>query len=77
MKLNIKVIDLPVLLPESNGCELCIERLREKLSALRGVVELAIEKNSNKMEIKYDPNFISLEKIKFLIKRCFLSKRNF
>ena len=63
MKLNIKVIDLPVLLPESNGCELCIERLREKLSALRGVVELAIEKNSNKMEIKYDPNFISLEKI--------------
>lgn len=63
MELNIKVIDLPFLLPENNGCELCIERLRERLLTLRGVVELGIQKNGHEMEIKYDPNFISLEKI--------------
>src|SRR4030067_97962 len=68
MEFHVKVIDLPVLLPENNSCDLCIERLREKLSMLRGIIDLAIQKNGHEIEIKYDPNFISLEKIEEKVK---------
>ena len=63
MELNVKVINIPMILPENNGCTQCVERLRENLLKLRGIAELGIQKNGHEMEIKYDPNFISLEKI--------------
>src|SRR3990172_5031650 len=63
MEHNIRILDLPLVLTESNGCDQCIERLKERLLKIRGIVELAIQKNGHEMEIKYDPNFISIEKI--------------
>jgi Cd2+/Zn2+-exporting ATPase len=63
--LETKTLDIPVILPDYyEDCERCLERLREAILDLDGVSKVEINPKELKVALTYDPNSVSIERIK-------------
>ncbi len=56
-------LEIPVMLPESGGCERCIARLQEALLTYKGVMEAHVVHDPARLCLHYDPNLISLAQV--------------
>ena len=58
-------LEIPVLLPENNECEDCVQRLQEALRLHKGIDEAHVDQSSDppRLCLHYDPNLISLAKV--------------
>ncbi len=58
------VLQIPIGLPAKGECPRCIERFRDSLSGFRGIVSLGIDTEKSTLTLEYDPNLISVERVK-------------
>jgi Cd2+/Zn2+-exporting ATPase len=60
---EIKVLDVPVILPNGYECERCVNRLRGSLLEVYGVKSVKLDPGSAKLTLEYDPNLVTLEAV--------------
>lgn len=75
-----KVVELavPLLLPEQDGCDQCIEQLLARLLAHKGILQAHLHKDHDPVElcIHYDPNLVSLAAVKRIAQTAGAELRN-
>jgi Zn2+/Cd2+-exporting ATPase len=61
-------IELKLLLPQSNACESCLDRLQQRLQAYRGIeaAQLEWEGDTPSLSIQYDPNLLHVDYVQAL-----------
>jgi Cd2+/Zn2+-exporting ATPase len=78
MSEKVVEITIPLLLPEPDGCNQCIEKLLERLMAHRGILQAHIHYDHDPIElcVHYDPNFVSLAAVKRIAETVDAELRN-
>ena len=62
--METKTLDIPIALPDYyNGCELCIERLKEALLGMDGMQSVEVDEASSTLLVTFDTGYTSLERI--------------
>jgi len=71
-------IAIPILLPEHNGCDDCIERLQARLQAHKGIIQTHLHRDHTPVDlcIHYDPNLISLAAVQRIAETAGAELRN-
>ena len=60
---EVKEIDVPVLLPEGAECVQCVERLRHALATMEGVRAAEVDTARSRLRVTYDPAELSIERL--------------
>ena len=71
-------LDLPVLLPEIDAHDDCVQLLSQWLEPIKGIEQAHLVKNNgdSKLCLHYDPNLVSLERVKRLAEETGLNITN-
>jgi Cd2+/Zn2+-exporting ATPase len=56
-------LDIPIVLPTNGDCAMCIVRLKNSLSGVKGVNSVEVASDRSRVEIDYDPDLVSLDRI--------------
>jgi len=60
---QVRVLDVPVVLPNGYDCERCVGRLRDSLLRVQGVQSVDVDFSAAKLTLVYDPNLVTLETV--------------
>lgn len=64
-------LDLPVILPQdTSACERCVNDLRQRLAALRGVEAVDVDKEHGRLTLRLDPNTTTLARVEDAARRA-------
>jgi Cd2+/Zn2+-exporting ATPase len=60
---EIKTLQLPLLMPDSKECRLCVARLREALTQIQGIDAAEVAPDGSTLRLTYDPSLLTLESV--------------
>lgn len=58
--MTTRTLEVPVLIPEAEDCIACAERLRTRLSEMKGVAVAELDPTAQRLRLAFDPALVSL-----------------